>query len=127
MMSPLLDQEHHEIMYKAMVALNNANPAKIVANIDNLHEEPGEGYVSHVDKKGQREEESLREFIGYVKSASSVEEALEDEAQEFISTLDGLPRLNDQLSEEKDVRFEGSPGEAHRPYLSEYRDYLFRR
>ena len=48
----------------------------------------------------------LREFVGYIKKAPSVEEALEDEAQEFISALDALPRLDDQLSEEKDVRFE---------------------
>ncbi len=107
MMSPLLAKEHHEVMFYAMCALNEANPAKIVAVVENLHDASSEDlYGSHLDKKGQREEEKLREFVGYVNDSSAITDDLEDEAQEFITKLEKLPHLDDQTHEEADVRFE---------------------
>ena len=64
MQSPLLAKEHQELLFKALVALNEANPNKIVIAVENVHDEVNTDYDFNTQQL--REEKRLEEFLGYV-------------------------------------------------------------
>jgi len=102
MQSPLLAEEHQEVLFNALCALNEANPNKIVVQVENFH---SSAPVMESHGKTAREEMKLRQFVTAITSNDDISELLGQETQEFISKLEGLPRIDDPSSS-SDVRYE---------------------
>jgi len=102
MQSPLIGIEHQEVLYKALCALNQANPNKIVVQVENFHSS-GVEMGEHV--KSAREEAKLKQFLAAITTNEEISELLGRETQDFIAKLEGLPRLDDHTSS-SDVRYE---------------------
>eukprot|EP00605_Chrysophyceae_sp_TOSAG23-4_P000595 GSChrysophyteH1.ASY1.ANO1.672.1 assembled CDS len=105
MQSPLLATEHQAHLYDALCALNDANPNKIVIQVENLHSHVETGEIYDEAVKSAREETKLREFIAAIRDNEDVAELLESETQDFIAKLEKLPRVAD-TSVSSDVRYE---------------------
>jgi hypothetical protein len=105
MQSPLLALEHQAVLYGALVALNDANPNKIVLTVENLHETVDGGMEGYESVTAAKEETKLREFIAAIQDNEDISDLLSEETQEFITKIENLPREADSTSE-SDVRYE---------------------
>ena len=94
MRSPLLAPEHHVAMYEALVSLNNAASAPIVATVEILHLEEGiEEVTDHVAVQTKK----FLDFIALLKDDASIGEECEQQVFEFMDKLEALPRKDAQV------------------------------
>lgn len=122
MTSPLLAYEHHQLLYDTLVTLNTKAKDKIVAHVENIHEnffKTAEEYqVASPDSKQNpslkkaSSSKSLKEtnktfenFIQAIHSSSAVQKSANSQIQSLLDKITNLPRKN-SIEKNADVRFE---------------------
>lgn len=103
MQSPLLSRDHQQYLYSALVALNNCAFDKYVSEVENIHEYRG-FYENNMKTSERRYENRFEEFVDSITSSATVNSAVDDEIQVFISKMEKLPLMKD--NHEADVRYE---------------------
>jgi hypothetical protein len=102
MQSPILDSDHQDILYKALLALNKAASEPIVAYVEKLHQD--KSVILANQKKEKSTNEKFNLFVGALMSNEEIHQDADDEVQGFITKLTSLPLKNDTI--DADVRFE---------------------
>lgn len=91
MLSPLITEEHHNILYSALVALNNAAKEKMIAEVENIHEsflKNAEEYeIEGADKLGK----AYDNFIVALNQSTEVKENIDEQIQHFINKIEEIP------------------------------------
>jgi hypothetical protein len=105
MLSPLLDESHHQLLYDTCVSLNNASKERIVGAVENIHEgflKSAEDYSSVEERGGLPK--SFEQFKACLED-ESVSSLVRDQVQGFINKLEQIP--SKLMQTESFVRFEG--------------------
>ena len=101
--SPIFDNQHHDVFYRALGALNKASSAPIVSFIEKLH-----GAVTDrgAELKARSSTGSVKfdKFLEMLLADKDVQESAETQVQDFIAKLDAIPLEDDAV--DSDVRFE---------------------
>ncbi len=102
MQSPILDSDHQDILYKALLALNKCASEPIVAYVEKLHQD--KSTILANQKKEKSTNENFNLFVENLLSNEGINQDADDEVQGFIAKLSSLPLKNDPI--DADVRFE---------------------
>lgn len=92
--SPIFDNEHHDVFYRAMVALNKASTAPIVSFIEKLHGEVTDG-GAELKARSSTGSNKFDKFVEMLLADKDVQESAENQVQDFISKLDALSLEDD--------------------------------
>ena len=109
MRSGNLSQEHKDLMHDALEALNKSAPVPFVDEVDisftqKIQEEEAE-FGGHHDEAREREvHERWSQFLQELSTDKDVSRKIASENRYFISNLEGLPFIADDV--ESDVRYE---------------------
>ena len=105
MVSPLLAEEHHQLLYQTLVALNNAAKEKVVAEVEDIHTgliRAAEDYSVHsVDQNAFKTYDDFRRALT---NNAQVTELVDGQVQEFIKKIEQIPWKKVNCS--ANVRFE---------------------
>jgi len=92
MVSPLLAEEHHQLLHNTLVALNNAAKEKVVAEVEDIHTgliKAAEDYSVHsVDQNAFKSYDDFRRALS---NNAQVTELVDGQVQDFIRKLEQIP------------------------------------
>ena len=100
MQTPLMSKEHQVSLYNVLALLNTIPPAKIVMNVENMHN----GYVE-VASSGSPQERALKVFVDRLTADEAVQDATQAETLSFIDKVEQLPRMT-AIDPDAHVRYE---------------------
>jgi len=107
MLSPLLPLEHHDVLFDTLNALNNAAKEKIVASVENMHEnffKMADEYAA-TDGDDPMKGRSYDDFLEALKKNPALSGFVDGQMQSFIAKFEQLP-LKASVENEANVRFE---------------------
>lgn len=105
MVSPLLAREHHEILFQALVVLNEKASQSIVAEVEKIHDEYMN--LTNTDLIHDPEQEAAEKFLEFSAALNSdqrVKELVDKQLQSFIERLEEIPSKT--VTSMSNVRFE---------------------
>lgn len=91
MLSPLLAREHHELLYKSLIALNNASKDKFVSEVQNLHNAYFSSAAEYIAADEDKVGKAYGQLIAQLHADEDIQKSMEAQIQEFINKIEGLP------------------------------------
>lgn len=105
MVSPLLPEIHHTLLFSTLVTLNEKASMKFVANVSNLHERFLKSEVEYALENNQNDADAaFNRFTNTLSTSKDIESYASEQLTNFVDTLESLPwKSSPSVS---DIRFE---------------------
>ncbi len=91
MLSPLLQPDHHEILYKTLVILNDAAKEKIVNVVENIHESFLKSAQEYDVEGGDKLGKAFEDFVNELNGSEDIKAIVDDQIQHFIEKIEHIP------------------------------------
>lgn len=105
MVSPLLTETHHKLLFQTLVTLNEKATVKFVAHVPNLHDrflKSEEEYALEANRADA--DATFARFVSSLTGSKDIEEYAREQLENFVNTLESLPWRSAQSN--SDIRFE---------------------
>ena len=108
MLSPLLSEDHHQLLFNTLISLNNAAKEKIVADVEDIHTaymKTAEDYSNiTMNNNNTTSLKSYEDFQRALLNNENVNNLAKEQIQDFIKKLEEMPWKNENVT--ANVRFE---------------------